>query len=79
MTAQGNAEFGVRNAEFLSNTRPASVLQHAGTALKTDQELLITTGAGVLSLEQIQPAGKRAMSAADFLRGNPVQVGDRFE
>jgi methionyl-tRNA formyltransferase len=49
-----------------------------GTVVTVDQKLVIATGHGYLSLEQVQPAGKRVMSAAEFLRGNPVRVGDRM-
>jgi methionyl-tRNA formyltransferase len=42
-------------------------------------QLVIQTGAGRLSIEQIQPAGKRAMPIADFLRGHQPSAGDRFE
>jgi methionyl-tRNA formyltransferase len=47
-----------------------------GTVLAVGQKLIVATGAGCLSLEQIQPAGKRVMSAAEFLRGYQVKVGD---
>jgi methionyl-tRNA formyltransferase len=40
--------------------------------------LIVSAGAGLVSLVRVQPAGKRAMVAAEFLRGNLVQVGDRF-
>ncbi len=40
--------------------------------------LQVAAGAGVISLERLQPAGKKTMSIADFLRGYPVRVGDRF-
>jgi methionyl-tRNA formyltransferase len=49
-----------------------------GTVVAANQQLVVATGAGFLSLEQIQPAGKRLMSAAEFLRGYPVKAGDRF-
>ena len=39
-------------------------------------QLVIQSGAGQLSIEQIQPAGKRAMPIEDFLRGHLPQVGD---
>ena len=42
-------------------------------------KLLIQTGDGLLSIEAVQPAGKKNMPVADFLRGNPPAVGDRFE
>ena len=41
--------------------------------------LLVQTGeATMLRVLAIQPAGKRAMTAAEFLRGHPVQDGHRF-
>lgn len=35
----------------------------------------VQTGAGRLRLDEVQPEGKRRMSAADFLLGHPVAVG----
>jgi methionyl-tRNA formyltransferase len=32
----------------------------------------------VVQILELQPAGKRRMSAAEFLRGHPIQPGDRF-
>ena len=49
-----------------------------GSVVQAEGELLIATGAGGLRIEQVQPAGKRTMTAEEFLRGNPVQIGDRF-
>ena len=54
-----------------------------GTVVAADQKLavqefVVATGNGFLSLEQIQPAGKRVMSAGEFLRGNSVKVGDEL-
>lgn len=40
--------------------------------------LQVTTGDGVLLLGRVQPAGKREMSAAEFLRGHGVDGGVRF-
>ena len=49
-----------------------------GTVMAADSNLTIATGNGVLRLEQIQPAGKRAMAVGEFLRGYPLQPGDRL-
>jgi methionyl-tRNA formyltransferase len=49
-----------------------------GTVLEAADHLLIATGDGALELLDVQPAGKRAMSASEFLRGNRVHPGDRF-
>jgi methionyl-tRNA formyltransferase len=50
----------------------------AGTAVRSTDDLVVATGAGALSIHELQPAGKRMLSAAEFLRGYPVQPGDRF-
>jgi methionyl-tRNA formyltransferase len=46
-----------------------------------DGEPVLAINAGgdtVVRILSIQPAGKRTMTAAEFLRGHPVQPGDRF-
>ncbi|HEX4131697.1 MAG TPA: methionyl-tRNA formyltransferase [Pirellulales bacterium] len=40
--------------------------------------LVIATGTGLLAIDQLQPAGKRMMSAGEFLNGHPVATGERF-
>jgi methionyl-tRNA formyltransferase len=47
-------------------------------AISNKEELVIKTGEGLLSIVEIQPAGKRAMPVADFLRGKPPELGDQF-
>lgn len=53
-------------------------LTSSGKIANVDSQLLVATGDGFLRLEEIQPAGKRKMSAEDFLRGQSVQVGDQL-
>ncbi len=53
-------------------------LTSSGKIVNVDSQLLVATGDGFLRLEEIQPAGKRKMSAEDFLRGQSVQVGDQL-
>jgi methionyl-tRNA formyltransferase len=40
--------------------------------------LVIAAGQSALLLEAVQPAGKRVLAAAEFLRGYPVRAGERF-
>lgn len=40
--------------------------------------LRVACGQGALSIISLQPAGKRPMSVGEFLRGQPVQPGQRF-
>ena len=47
-----------------------------GGVVASDKErLVIQTGSGQLSLDTIQPAGKKPMPIADYLRGNPPAAG----
>ena len=41
-------------------------------------QLVVHTGEGLLSLDRVQPAGKKVMEIAEFLRGHKVQFGERF-
>ena len=52
----------------------------AGTIVATDKKLLaIQTSEHALAIEKIQPAGKKMMQVADFLRGSALQVGQLME
>jgi methionyl-tRNA formyltransferase len=51
-------------------TRPGTVLAAAG------DDLVVAAGAGALRLAELQPAGKRVLTAAEFLRGYPIQPGE---
>lgn len=46
-----------------------------GQVIETPHGPAVATGEGVLLLETVQPAGKRAMSAADFARGHRDFIG----
>ena len=50
-----------------------------GTVLDAGSgRLVVTTGQGSLEILQIQPAGKRVMSADDFLRGYGLKPGEQL-
>ena len=44
-----------------------------------EHPLVVACAAGALSIRRVKPAGRREMSAADFLRGTPVEPAARFE
>ncbi|HCS51941.1 MAG TPA: methionyl-tRNA formyltransferase, partial [Planctomycetaceae bacterium] len=44
----------------------------------SENRLLISTGDGVVEVKTLQPAGKKMMSAEEFLRGRPLSSGDHF-
>jgi methionyl-tRNA formyltransferase len=50
-----------------------------GTVLEaSDQGILIGCGAGSLHVSELQRAGGKRLSAADFLRGTPLNAGDHL-
>jgi methionyl-tRNA formyltransferase len=51
---------------------PGSVVEAAGDSL------IVATAEGGIRMLRVQPVGKKPMLAAEFLRGNRIQVGDRM-
>jgi methionyl-tRNA formyltransferase len=49
-----------------------------GSLLIADGHPLVRTGSGVLELLTVQPAGKRPMSAVDWLQGQRAATGEQF-
>jgi methionyl-tRNA formyltransferase len=39
------------------------------------RELVVATGDGLLAIDRLQPAGKRAMDVGEFLRGHHLETG----
>ncbi|MGN0892356.1 MAG: methionyl-tRNA formyltransferase [Oligosphaeraceae bacterium] len=56
-----------------SGAQAGQVLPESGKAL------VVACGAGTLLIHRLIPDGKKEMSAADFLRGNPVMPGSILE
>ncbi len=50
----------------------------SGEVTVAADRLVVACGAGSLAIERLQPAGKRVMSAAEFIRGYRIQSGARF-
>jgi methionyl-tRNA formyltransferase len=78
----GPLRIAIQRAACLQDT-PAAVEPQAvaapGTVVAASGGVLeIAAGTGRLAIEQLQVAGKRSMSVAEFLRGYQVAVGDRF-
>jgi methionyl-tRNA formyltransferase len=68
--AAGVMASGSREAPGSSTTGPGHVV------LSDGKRLHVTTGNGVLSILTLQPAGKRHMTAEEFLRGYPLRAGE---
>lgn len=60
-------------------TRPQLANAQVGEVLENANDgLLVQTGEGVILITEVQPAGKKAMSARDFFLGRRAQAGERF-
>ena len=65
---------------FGARLAPSGESAQPGQVTRADQDsLVITCGSGAVRLLQVQPAGKRRMSGAEWLRGRGIAVGQRFE
>jgi methionyl-tRNA formyltransferase len=61
--------------DFEEGLRPGQIV----TRVNHPARLIIGSGSGEgVDILELQPAGKRRMSAAEFLRGHPLQPGDHF-
>ena len=51
-----------------------------GTICKVEKDrIVVTTGEQCLALKELQWPGKKRLACAEFLRGRPIKVGERFE
>ncbi len=60
-----------RTGVIAGNTAP-------GLVIETDSLVAVGTGDGLLTLHEVQPAGKRRLTVAAFLNGAPDFVGSRL-
>ncbi|WP_018132916.1 methionyl-tRNA formyltransferase [Effusibacillus pohliae] len=76
-TTLGDKIFKIWWAEIVD---PHAVTGHPpGTVLRTTKDaIVVQTGKGILAIKQLQPEGKRRMSAEELLRGQTVEAGNRF-
>ena len=52
----------------------------AGEIIESGKRLVVSCGDGrCIEILNLQAEGKKAMSAADFMRGNTLDIGDKFE
>jgi len=75
------ARFGDERVLLLKSAvvEAASAGSAPGEVIKAHgDDLVVATGAGALKLLQLQPDGRRAMSAREFLAGRRLVVGQRF-
>lgn len=62
----------------LFGARPVEGRGTPGEVVTADGRLLIAAGNGAVEVEDVQPAGKSRLSAADWIHGRGVRTGQRF-
>jgi methionyl-tRNA formyltransferase len=65
---------------FMPRVLSAASEAEPGVVVRADPRsgLEVATGSGTLGIGQVQPAGRRRMDAAEWIRGRGVCVGQRF-
>jgi methionyl-tRNA formyltransferase len=77
--AAGKPPFRVLVLAVGIDSSAASSAASPGAVLRADKTgFRVQSGTLPVEIIRLQPDGKRAMPAAEFLRGNPLQVGDRL-
>ncbi len=66
----------LRSLEPTATPRPEALA--SGQILVEGQELFVAAADRLVQIHQLQPAGKKAMAAADFLRGHPHAAAAKF-
>jgi methionyl-tRNA formyltransferase len=70
---------GERLILLRSEVEPQLTSEEPGTIVDTSGGILrVATGRGRLAITELQPEGRRAMRARDYLAGHPIQPGARF-
>ena len=62
----------------LFGAHPTAASGALGAATIAGDRLVIATAKGSVEIEEVQPAGKPVMTAADWVRGRGVRAGQRF-
>lgn len=71
----GDQQLRVTIKRTMLQEQPQTDIPAAGTLVRDDHRLLIACRDRFLTIDRLQPAGKREMSAAEFLRGHPIPPG----
>ncbi len=71
-TAGKTMQLKVHQASIVTDAEACPI---GGTVLSTGDHLRVSCGSGVLELIEVQLEGRKRMSAKEFLRGHPLELG----
>lgn len=75
-----NAKLNGKTVKIHKSILSSAKGNYAGEIVESGKKLVVSCGdLNCIEILILQAEGKKAMSAADFLRGNPINTGDMFE
>ena len=75
-----NAKLNGKTVKIHKSILSSAKGNYAGEIVESGKKLVVACGdLNCIEILILQAEGKKAMSAADFLRGNPINTGDIFE
>lgn len=75
-----NAKLNGKTVKIHKSILSSAKGNYAGEIVESGKMLVVSCGdLNCIEILILQAEGKKAMSAADFLRGNPINTGDMFE
>lgn len=78
-TYYNGERFKLWQSKFVKDEASASKVE-AGTIIKLDENegILVQTGKGQLLLTEVQPPSRKKISAADYIKGYEIEVGNKL-
>ncbi|MEO7354852.1 MAG: methionyl-tRNA formyltransferase [Gemmatimonadales bacterium] len=73
------ATIGGHEVKLFSPRIVSTSVEAAGAVIDTDHHLVVACGSSALEIAEVQPSGKRRMSALDWIRGSGLAPGAHFE
>ncbi len=77
-TAIGDGRLRIFSTRLLTDTEYQGKAEPGTIVALTKDGPVVQTGEGVLLLQEVQPANRKRMSGADYVRGQRVAVGSRL-
>ncbi|MBQ4244163.1 MAG: methionyl-tRNA formyltransferase, partial [Clostridia bacterium] len=64
-----------KKIKLLKSVKLTDLSGRPGEVLESNGKLIIACKTGAVEILSLQAEGKKAMSASDYLRGNPIEKG----
>ena len=76
IAVSGDKMLKIKKAALGSTPKEKKKISPGGIAAEKGRLFVRTGGKGWIEITELQPAGKRSMTADEYLRGKPAQAGE---